>query len=308
MTGADRDRSRVRIPADVERPDRLLAGLTGRQLAILAAAALVLWAGYTATRRLLPAPVFAVLAVPVALAAVTLAVGRVGGQPADRIALAAWAHWRRPRRLVPAPDGLPPLPAWVGMHPGPVPVPLRLPLAGISSDGLVDLGAGGLAVVCRASSVTFALRTPTEQEALVAGFGRWLNALTEPVQILVRATPVDLAPMTDALTAGAPGLPHPALEAAARGHAAFLTDLTAGRTLLHRQVLVVLRQPAADGAADRLTRRAEEATSALAAAGVTLTRLDGAAVTGCVLAGLDPAGTRPAGLAATGQVITRAAR
>jgi hypothetical protein len=52
VTARDRDdRSRVRIPADVERPDKLLAGLTARQLAILAVTAVALWAGYAATRQ-----------------------------------------------------------------------------------------------------------------------------------------------------------------------------------------------------------------------------------------------------------------
>ena len=55
----------MRIPADVERPDKLLAGLTARQLAILAVAAVALWAGYAATRHLVPPAVFGVVAVPV---------------------------------------------------------------------------------------------------------------------------------------------------------------------------------------------------------------------------------------------------
>ena len=43
MTARDHDdRGRVRIPADVERPDKLLAGLTARQLAILGVAAVAL--------------------------------------------------------------------------------------------------------------------------------------------------------------------------------------------------------------------------------------------------------------------------
>ncbi len=298
--------SRVRIPADTERPDRLLAGLTGRQLGILTSAALLLWSGYAVTRTVLPLPVFAAVAVPVAGAAVTLAVGRIAGQPADRLAVAAWWHLRRPRRLVPAPDGVPPLPAWVGVTPGPVPAPLRLPLAGVGADGTVDLGGDGLAVVARASSVTFALRTPGEQEALVAGFGRWLNALAEPVQILVRATPVELTPIIERLLAGAPDLPHPALEAATRAHAGFLTDLASGRTLLHRDVLVVFAEPGGDGGADRLARRVEEASAGLAAAGVSITGLDGPAVTGALLAGLDPATACPAGLATSGQVVTGA--
>ena len=74
MSARDRnDRSRVRIPADVERPDKLLAGLTARQLAILAVTAVALWAGYAATRHLMPPAVFGVVAVPVAAMAATLA-------------------------------------------------------------------------------------------------------------------------------------------------------------------------------------------------------------------------------------------
>ena len=35
----------VPIPADVERPDKILAGLTARQVAIAAVAAVIIWAG-----------------------------------------------------------------------------------------------------------------------------------------------------------------------------------------------------------------------------------------------------------------------
>ena len=77
--------------------------------------------------------------------------------------------------------------------------PLRLPLSGVALDGTIDLGHDGLAMVCRASAVTFSLRTPSEQEALVSGFARWLNWLAESVQIVVRAESFDLTPSIDAL-------------------------------------------------------------------------------------------------------------
>jgi len=147
---------------------------------------------------------------------------------------------------------------------------LRLPFAGVSGDGIIDLGIDGLAMICRASAVTFSLRTPAEQEALVAGFARWLNSLDQAAQILVRAEPIDLTPSIDALLDAAPALPHPALEAAARGHAAFLADLGARRDLLRREVLVVLRQPSGTDAPARLHRRAAEATRALGAARAAL--------------------------------------
>ncbi len=219
-------------------------------------AAVALWAGYTATRQVLPIAVFGVIAVPVMAMAALLTLGRVEGVAADRWVLGAWHHRRTPHRLVPAPDGVPAAPAFVGVNPGPPPAPLRLPIGEVGSDGTIDLGTDGLALVCRASAVTFSLRTPIEQEALVAGFARFLNSLGEPVQILVRAEPIDLAPAIAALEDAAPGLPHPALEAAARAHAAFLAELAERRDLLRREVLVVLRQPSSAEAAGRLHRRA----------------------------------------------------
>ena len=304
------DRGQVRIPADVERPDKLLAGLTARQLAILAVAALVLWAGYTATRHLVAPAVYGVAAIPVAAAACLLALGRVEGVPADRWVTSAWRHQRGPRRLVPAPDGVQPVPACLaalgarGARSGP-PSPLRLPLASVDPDGVLDLGREGLAVICRASAVTFSLRTPEEQEALVAGFARYLSSLAEPVQVLVRAEPLDVTPAVERLVQAATGLPHVALERACRDHAAFLADLAATGTLLRREVLVVLRQPkgqgadprtageasgdaAGSGGAARLVRRANEAVSALAGAGVSLSVLDGAAAAAVLVSCLDP--------------------
>ena len=311
MSGAarnpERDRGRVRIPADFERPDKLLAGLTARQLAILAVAAVILWAGYAATRHHIPVVAYGAAALPIGAIAVTLALGKMEGTGADRWAAAAWRHHRNPRRLVPAPDGVQPPPAFLHTPGGPLPAPLRLPVGGVTAEGIVDLDGDGLAVVCRASAVTFGLRTPAEQEALVSGFARWLNSLGEPAQILVRAEPVDLTPTVDALLEAAPGLPHPALETAARSHARFLADLAATRDLLRRQVLVVLRQPAGNDAAGRLTRRAAEATAGLAAAGVTVTVLDGQAASDCLARALDPAGPpRPEGLAGTDEPVTAA--
>ena len=312
--GRDHDDSgRVRIPADVERPDTILAGLTARQLAILAVGALVLWAGYAATRHLVAPALYGAAALPLAALAAFLALGRVEGVGADRWAWMALAHRKSSRRLVPAPGGIPPVPGVVaeaaragGARVPAPPAPLRLPLAGIDKDGVVELGAEGLAVICKASAVTFALRTPQEQEALVAGFARFCHSLAAPVQVLVRAEPLDLAPAIDALLDAAPGLPHVALERAAREHAGFLAELAKSRTLLRREVLVVLRDPmgqptghpmgqppgkaGGDGEGPaRLLRRATEAVAALAAAGVSLAVLDGPAAARVLAGSLDPA-------------------
>ena len=233
----------MRIPADVERPDKLLAGLTARQLAILGVAAVVLWAGYAGHP-----PVGARRGVRRRRAPGRGCGRHAGPRPVRRRRRRPVGEPRRgattaPRTAsCPPPTACPPRRPSLALSPDPLPDTLRLPFAGVGADGIVDLGVDGLAMICRASAVTFSLRTPAEQEALVAGFARWLNSLDRPAQILVRAEPVDLTPSIDALLDAAPGLPHPALEAAARGHAAFLADLGARRDLLRREVLVVLRQ------------------------------------------------------------------
>ena len=121
--------------------------------------------------------------------------------------------------------------------------------------------------------MNFALRSPDEQDALAAAYGRWLNSLTGPVQILVRAGRADLSAAVAALREAAPGLPHPALEQAALEHAAFLEGLAAERDVLTRQALLIVREPGhgtgrpGGTAAGRALQRAGEAARLLAGAG-----------------------------------------
>jgi len=311
----------VRIPADVDREDRLLADLTARQVAILAATGVVLWLAFMATRRLVPPAVFAGAAAPVALAAVVVALGKRDGLSLDRLLAAALRQARAPRRLVTAPEGISPPPQWVdpaaAVQAGPLPAPLRLPASAISAAGAIDLGGDGVAAVAATSTINFALRTPAEQQALVSAFGRWLNSLQSGAQILIRAHRIDLSGMVAGLQDSAGGLPHPALERAALDHAAFLAGLAQERDLLARQVLLAVREPAPGGgvhgrppealarAADRARRRIDDAARALAAADLAVTVLDGpqaaAVLAACCAPGLLPA---DAGVAPPGQVIT----
>ncbi|SFO04450.1 PrgI family protein [Amycolatopsis rubida] len=348
--------SPVRVPADVDRPDRVLGPLTARQLAILGTAALGLWSLYSATRAFLPLPVFLVVAVPAGVAVAVLALGQRDGLPLDKLALAAVRQHLSPRHRVAAPEGVRAAPAWLtAQQPEtrargrgraaaePVsPAPLELPASGVADTGaqagVVDLGTDGLAVIAVCSTVNFSLRTPGEQEALVASFARYLHSLTAPVQILVRAERLDLAPQIAELRARAGGLPHPALEAAARDHADYLAELTAHADLLRRQVLLVLREPlrtgpapaaagvlpwrrhrsddarpADDGARQaaeqRLVRRLGEAVDLLTPSGIVATPLDAAAATGVLAAACNPDTFLPpsAALAGADEVVTSTA-
>lgn len=298
---------RIKIHADVERADRLIANLTAHQLAILGVAGLLVWGLYGTAGPLLPLPVFGAIAVPIIGVAAALALVQRDGVALDQLLLAAWRQSRRPRRMVYLPEGAPETPAWAPPA-DPAPAPLWLPVQAVRRDGTIDLGTDGVAAIVSCSTVSFALRTNEEQQALTAAFGRWLNSLTGPVQIVISAESVNLAPSIERLRRDASALPHPALEKAALDHAAFLAHLDASRDLLRRRVLLVLREPYdkdTHGAAGRVLRRAEDACRALSAASVEARVLTANEATAALASAIDP-GCPPGmtGQAATDEIIT----
>ncbi|MGP3769735.1 PrgI family protein [Streptomyces sp. SDT5-1] len=315
----------VRIPADVDREDTVLARLTARQLLILSVTGVVLYALWIMARPFLPLAVFLVAALPVAGAAAALALGRRDGLSLDRLLIAAVRQRMAPRHQVTAPEGIHPPPDWLaryatapedGSPTGTHAVPLDLPARGITDTGVIDLGPDGLAAIGVCGTVNFALQTATEQEALIGAFGRYLHSLTAPVQILVRAERLDLSAQVTELHESAPTLPHPALAAAALEHADYLMALADRVDLLRRQVLLVLREPvltrqdapgqgvhlptthrtrrpsATDAtrraAEARLVRRLTEAVELLGPIGITVTPLDAGQATAALAAACDP--------------------
>lgn len=290
FTSAEEGPCTTRIPADISRPDRLIGPFTARQAAVLAAVGVVLYAGWWATRPLMAPLVYLAMVVPVAGAASALVLGRREGIGLDRFLLAALAHRRRPKRQVYAPDGVPPLPALVpgrwAAAAGPPPAAMAMPYAGVSADGVLDLGREGTAAVATCSTVNFELRSAAEQQQLTAAFARWLNSLTGPVQLLVRCHRIDLTPLADQLHQDAAGLPHPALEQAARAHADFLSSLATGGNLLGRQTVLVSREPA--GRAGRAVQRTHEAARALGGAEITVTPLNATATAALITGACNP--------------------
>ena len=112
-----------------------------------------------------------------------------------------------------------------------------LPLEEISGD-VVCLRGGDYRCVLEASSVHFALKSEPEQEAILAGYRRFLNGLTYPLQVLVRVVPADI----EAYLAGLGGA-HGGTETLRRlalDHEAFVRRIARERTLLDRRFFVVL--------------------------------------------------------------------
>jgi hypothetical protein len=283
-------RVRARIPTDVEAPDRILWGLTARQVAILATAAALAYLLWSAIGSRLPLPLFATAVIPLVGLAAALAVGRRDGLPLDAWLWAAVRYLRGPRRLVPAPEGITAVPPWAPATDRlerPQPQVLRLPADTVGEDGVIRLGDGSAVVLVAATTVNIGLRTAAEQAALVAGYARWLNSLTGPVQVVVSAQRVDRTGHTHRVADAAQTLPDPALADAALDYARFLADVAQRRDPLWRTVTIACRATGPHAAAAAL-RRAEHTATVLAALGSQTRVLDGPTALAVLTAAVDP--------------------
>jgi hypothetical protein len=280
------------VPADLDTPDRILYGLSARQVAILAGTGALLWVAVHALSALLPPVAVVVAALPVAAAAVAVALGRRDGISMDRWLLAAVRSARRPRRLVAAGHEVADAPGWASAAAGhgaaaaPAPAPLRLPAQAITGGGVVDVEGGRVALTA-ATTVNFDLRSVEEQHALVEGYSRWLNCLTSPVQVVISTRRVDMHAYAEHVEDRIDGLPHPALADAAAGYAAFLRWLADERDPLARHVLVA-HQVGAASDAGVARRHAEQSARALSALGSATRVLDGGQVTDALVGACDP--------------------
>ncbi|GAA1025690.1 hypothetical protein GCM10009557_00590 [Virgisporangium ochraceum] len=275
----------ARVPADVEAPDRILWGLTARQIAILAAAAAIAYLLWRAIGDRVPLAVTAAVLVPVAGAAAVLALGRRDGLPLDAWLLAAVRYRRRPRLAVPTepvePSGWGPV-----SERRPLPAVLRLPATAIDDDGSIAVPDTGSVALVVATTVNVDLRTGPEQAAIVGAYGRWLNSLTGPVQVVVSTQRVDLSSQATRIADAAHELPHPALADAALDYAAFLDELAEHRDPLGRTVTVACVAPA--GARGEAVRRAEHTAASLTAVGCRSAVLGAATATTVVVGAVDP--------------------
>ncbi len=266
---------RAAVAANINEPDRIAFGLTFRQLAIIGGTGLLGFGCYRTYGPLLPLAAWIVAGIIMFAVAVVVALGRRDGLPLDVWLRHGFALSRSPRTLAPGQQRATSVAAVAGKPS--VPAPLRSPVTNISPAGvLTSEGTGKRLIACGTTNIH--LRTGGEQAALLDGFGRFLNSLTGPAQLLVAAQRHDLSVYAQATADMAPRLPHPALQTAADDYAGFLLDLDAERDPLRRQVLAVVTGE----------QSADAAVRALSGLGVEAAALDGPAVAAALASAVDP--------------------
>ncbi|MFY1623616.1 PrgI family protein [Micromonospora sp. WMMD735] len=282
MNNSDEGSPQAVVPANISEPDRIAFGLTFRQLGIIGGTGLAGFAAYRTYGPLLPPVVWIVAGIVGFAAATVVALGRRDGLPLDVWLRHGVMLRRSPRILTPGAARASAVAVVAGTPP--VPAPLRSPVTAVSPSGVLTCqGSDKVLIACGTTNIH--LRTGSEQSALLDGFGRFLNGLTGPAQLVVAAQRHDLTGYAQATVDHASRLPHPSLQAAAADYADFLVDLDNTRDPLRRQVLAVVT-----GA-----HTADTAVRALSGLGVEATALDGPAVTAALAGAVDPFAAPPPG-------------
>lgn len=114
-----------------------------------------------------------------------------------------------------------------------------LPLDDVSRDVLC-LRGGDYRAVLEAGTVNFALKSETEQEAILAGYNRFLNGLAFPIQVLVRIVPTDVEVYLAGLRDSRSARPGDIWRRLALDHETFVRRLARERTLLDRRCYVIV--------------------------------------------------------------------
>jgi hypothetical protein len=175
---------------------------------------------------------------------------------------------------------------------------VRLGLEAIR-DGVVGLVGGDYRAVLEVSGTASPFDDDLRLEAVLAGFATFLNGLSYPVQILVRASPVDLSRYVANLEERGRERLAGQLAALAHDHAAFVQGLARQRTLLERRFYLVVpaeslasrswasrfshgrdardrdrEEPRRDAARHQLSFRCDDLTRQLGRCGLATRRLD----------------------------------
>jgi hypothetical protein len=111
--------------------------------------------------------------------------------------------------------------------------------------GVVELSGNEYRAVLEVSGTARPFDDEVRLEALMAGFATFLNALSYPIQILVRASPVDLTRYVSTLEERGRQFGDGQLAELAHDHAIFVQGLARQRTLLERRFYVTVPAEAA---------------------------------------------------------------
>lgn len=106
-------------------------------------------------------------------------------------------------------------------------------------DDVVIMKDGSLRGVIMTSSINFALKSPQEQEAVIASYVRFLNTIDFPIQILIQSRRLDLDSYIDELNTNAKNQKNELLKAQIYSYIEYIQDLIALGDIMTKKFFVV---------------------------------------------------------------------
>ncbi len=114
-----------------------------------------------------------------------------------------------------------------------------LPIAEIRNDTLL-VKNGGVRAVLEVEAVNFNLKSETEQQGIVAGYGAFVNTLTFPLQIVIRSTKANIDEYLKQLTEIGQKNPNELLRQQTFGYVSFISRLLEVADIMQKRFYVVV--------------------------------------------------------------------
>ncbi|MBI3336348.1 hypothetical protein HYZ98_02155 [Candidatus Peregrinibacteria bacterium] len=114
-----------------------------------------------------------------------------------------------------------------------------LPISEIRND-TVFLKNGGMRAVLEIEAINFNLKSETEQQAIIAGYGAFANTLSFPVQIVIRSYKTNIDPYLNYLESVGQNQPNPLLKAQTLSYAQFLRQILETADIMQKRFYIII--------------------------------------------------------------------
>lgn len=145
-------------------------------------------------------------------------------------------------------------------------------------EGILMLPNGRYRAILRVSSINFDLKSPEEQEAIIATYQSFLNSLKFPIQVVTRTRALDMDKYIADFEAKLEGEENPIYRRQIENYTKYVSALIENNKILSRQFYVVVPYNAAKGerfelAKEQVNSRCNHVTNNLARLGMTVKAL-----------------------------------
>lgn len=114
-----------------------------------------------------------------------------------------------------------------------------LPIAEIHNNAVI-LKNGGLRAVLAVEALNFNLKSDTEQQAIIAGYGSFVNTLTFPLQIVIRSTKTNIDEYLGTIRAMGAKQENPLLKNQTFAYADFMQRLIEVAEIMQKRFMIVI--------------------------------------------------------------------